>query len=133
MCAFKENLAFAGAGDGCIRVVDPSGFRSDLGKHGDFPIEHLRISSDLSLVASSSHDNTIKFWDTASITLGPVMNVMEGVDDVSLDEHGDSDLSSVSDGEISAPKRKPKSPAASPSPKKRSTVTSEKKFFAGLD
>lgn len=33
-----------------------------LGEHEDFPVEKLRLSPDGTFVASSSHDNSIRFW-----------------------------------------------------------------------
>lgn len=33
-----------------------------LGEHENFPIERLRMSRNGDLIASCSHDNSIKFW-----------------------------------------------------------------------
>lgn len=34
-----------------------------MGEHADFPIERIRLSRDGNLIASCSHDQTVKFWN----------------------------------------------------------------------
>jgi WD40 repeat protein len=38
-----------------------------VGDHDKFPIENLSLSRDKTLLASCSHDQTIKFWNVESL------------------------------------------------------------------
>mmetsp|Transcript_43090 Transcript_43090/g.52256 ORF Transcript_43090/g.52256 Transcript_43090/m.52256 type:complete len:368 (+) Transcript_43090:76-1179(+) len=66
-----EDTIFTGSSDGIIRIVSilPNKLVGVVGEHMDSPIEHLAFSSDRRYLASASHDNTIKLWDVAFITL----------------------------------------------------------------
>ena len=48
-----------------IRVlnIQPNKMVGVLGEHGEFDIERLAASKDMQLLASASHDNTVKIWD----------------------------------------------------------------------
>ncbi|GBB92887.1 hypothetical protein RclHR1_04640024 [Rhizophagus clarus] len=61
----NDDLICTGSSDGIIRLVGilPNKFLGVIGDHDDFPIECLRLSHDEILLASSSHDNTVKFWN----------------------------------------------------------------------
>jgi WD40 repeat protein len=61
----NDDLICTGSSDGIIRLVGilPNKFLGVIGDHDDFPIECLRLSHDENLLASSSHDNTVKFWN----------------------------------------------------------------------
>ena len=41
----------------------PNRFLGVLGRHGDLAVENLSLSRDKNLLASCSHDQTIKFWN----------------------------------------------------------------------
>ena len=41
----------------------PNRFVGTIGEHDDFPVERMRLSRDGDMLASCSHDQTIKFWD----------------------------------------------------------------------
>jgi len=62
-----ENIIITGSTDGLIRVVSilPNKLIGVIGEHEDFPIERLKISRDSKILASSSHDNKVKFWDVS--------------------------------------------------------------------
>ena len=46
--------------------IHPNRLLGVVGEH-DFPIEAMDLSHDLSLLASSSHDNCIRFWNVDHI------------------------------------------------------------------
>lgn len=43
--------------------IQPNYFISEVGKHGNLPIEKLQLSNDGEILASCSCDNIIKFWN----------------------------------------------------------------------
>ena len=61
-----DDVLLTGSSDGMLRVVrvlpglDLLGI---LGDHDGFPVERLAANANLSLVASLSHDNLVRFWD----------------------------------------------------------------------
>ncbi|XP_065059296.1 WD repeat-containing protein 55-like [Rhopilema esculentum] len=69
LCKMTEDIVITGGTDGKIRSVhiQPNYFISEIGKHGNLPIERLQISPDGDIVASCSHDNVIKFWDISCL------------------------------------------------------------------
>ncbi|XP_064608156.1 WD repeat-containing protein 55-like isoform X2 [Liolophura sinensis] len=64
-----RDLICSGSMDGVIRAVNivPNRFVGVVGKHEEFPIEGLSVSRDNKLLASCSHDNTIKFWNIENL------------------------------------------------------------------
>lgn len=46
-----------------IVSVEPNDLVGIVGEHEDFPVERMRLSHDKKYLASSSHDNSIKFWN----------------------------------------------------------------------
>jgi len=61
----NENIICTGSSDGLIRVVNifPNQLLGVVGEHEEFPIERLDISRDKNLLASCSHDCSVKFWN----------------------------------------------------------------------
>jgi len=59
-----EDTIATGSSDGIIRVcgIHPNKFIGAIGEHGEFPVERIKLSKDKRLLASCSHDNTVKFW-----------------------------------------------------------------------
>lgn len=45
----------------------PNRFVGTIGEHDDFPVERMRLSRDGDLLASCSHDQSIKFWDVSHL------------------------------------------------------------------
>ena len=43
----------------------PNSFQGLIGEHNNFPIERIRLSPSKNMIASCSHDQTIKFWDVS--------------------------------------------------------------------
>lgn len=72
MLKLDEDTLITGSSDGILRVVgvQPSKLYGVLGEHEDYPIEGLSWSFDRSLIASISHDDTVRFWD-ARILMEP--------------------------------------------------------------
>ncbi|KXJ14351.1 WD repeat-containing protein 55 [Exaiptasia diaphana] len=63
--AISDNVVCTGSMDGIIRAIHilPNRLIGPVGEHSDFPIERIRLSPDENLLASCSHDQTVKFWD----------------------------------------------------------------------
>ena len=99
-CILKvtENVVLTGAADGMIRIlsVEPNKVLGVLGFHDDFPVERMAWSSDRAVVATCSHDNLVRVWDTAFLFEG------EGIDAVALQmaeaEAEDADVDVEVDG-----------------------------------
>lgn len=64
MVPVTENVVITGGEDGIVRATSlfPHRQLGVVGQH-NFSVEALDISNDGTLVASSSHDNDIKFWN----------------------------------------------------------------------
>ena len=62
---YDESSVLTASSDGIIRVlnIQPNKMVGVLGEHGEFDIERLAASKDMQLLASASHDNTVKIWD----------------------------------------------------------------------
>ena len=62
---WDESSVLTGSSDGIIRVlsIQPNKMVGVLGEHGEFDIERMAMSEDGAVLASVSHDNTIKLWD----------------------------------------------------------------------
>lgn len=60
-----EDIICTGSLDGAVRAVHilPNRFLGVLGRHGDLAVENLSVCRDKRLLASCSHDQTIKFWN----------------------------------------------------------------------
>ncbi|KAG0213801.1 WD40-repeat-containing domain protein [Mortierella sp. GBAus27b] len=65
-----EDTVATGSSDGIIRVIEilPNKFQGVVGEHEDFPIECIKLSHDRTYLASSSHDDTVRFWDVRYLT-----------------------------------------------------------------
>jgi WD40 repeat protein len=63
LLAVDEETLATGSSDGFIRIitVQPHKFLCVLGKHEDLPVEKLCLSEDRELLASCSHDCTVRF------------------------------------------------------------------------
>lgn len=64
MIPITENIVITGGEDGILRATSlfPHHHLGVVGQH-NFPIEALDINRDGTLIASSSHNNDIKFWN----------------------------------------------------------------------
>ena len=62
---YDEDSVLTASSDGIIRVlnIQPNKMVGVLGEHGEFDIERLAASCDMQMLASASHDNTVKIWD----------------------------------------------------------------------
>lgn len=62
---YDEDTMLTASSDGLIRVLSlqPNKMLGVLGEHGDFDVERLAATADLALLASASHDSTVKLWD----------------------------------------------------------------------
>ncbi|XP_014672072.1 PREDICTED: WD repeat-containing protein 55-like [Priapulus caudatus] len=69
ICPITDNIICTGSMDGKVRGVHvmPNRMLGVVGEHEDFPIDHIRLSRDGSMIASCGHDEKIKFWDTEHI------------------------------------------------------------------
>ena len=68
-CLLKvdESTVLTGSSDGMIRVVSvhPNRVLGVIGFHDDFPVERMSWSADRRLVATCSHDELVRLWDTS--------------------------------------------------------------------
>jgi WD40 repeat protein len=64
-----EDTLATGSSDGIIRAVSvqPNRLLGVLGAHDDFPVEQLRFSRDRGMIASCSHDSTVRLWDASML------------------------------------------------------------------
>ena len=71
MVVINNGAICTGSSDGLIRLltIHPNKMVGVVGSHDDLPIERLAISGDKDVLASSSHDETIKLWDIRSFFL----------------------------------------------------------------
>lgn len=71
MQVISDDIVCTGCEDGKIRAVQlfPNRFLGVLGHHSGFSVESLSVSCDSSVLASSSHDQCIKFWDLSCIEI----------------------------------------------------------------
>uniref|UniRef100_A0A6I8MYQ9 WD repeat-containing protein 55 n=1 Tax=Ornithorhynchus anatinus TaxID=9258 RepID=A0A6I8MYQ9_ORNAN len=69
MVPITDNLLCTGATDGLIRAVNilPNRVVGSVGQHAGEPIERLALARCGRLLASSGHDQRLKFWDVASL------------------------------------------------------------------
>lgn len=67
--AVSDDVVCTGSMDGKIRAVHilPNRFVKTIGEHDDFPVEGMRLSRDGNILASCSHDQTVKFWDVSCL------------------------------------------------------------------
>eukprot|EP00887_Chlorella_sp_A99_P003259 scaffold9.g3259.t1 len=65
LVAYDSDTVLTGSGDGMIRVlsVQPNKLLGVLGEHADYPVERMAMAADWHLLASASHDNSVKIWD----------------------------------------------------------------------
>ena len=73
-CLLKldEDTMLTGSSDGIIRIVrvQPHKLLGVIGFHDDFPVERMKFAFDKRFVASCSHDNIVRFWDTGFLVDG---------------------------------------------------------------
>lgn len=69
MVVVEDDIVCTGCEDGKVRAVQllPNRIFGYLGNHGGYTVERVRLCYDKSLIASSSYDHKIKFWDLSGI------------------------------------------------------------------
>ncbi|KAF9364632.1 hypothetical protein BGX34_000936 [Mortierella sp. NVP85] len=138
ICKIDEDTIATGSSDGIIRVIDilPNKFQGVVGEHEDFPIECIKISHDRTYLASSSHDDTVRFWDIRYLT-SDMDEEEEEEEEESEDTAGDQDDDNNGEGpsggmdvdsdDSDAPKKK-----SNRRPKKQAPAPSNPGFFDDL-
>ena len=128
-----EDMVVTGSSDGLIRVISifPNKILGLVGEHSDMPIERLSMSFDKNMLASSSHDHTVKLWKVDWLT---EEGAWDDADDMDVEENSDND-SDDSDDDAKTKKRKSKSKGGKSKPndaKKESKKKTLTKFFSDL-
>jgi WD40 repeat protein len=128
-----EDMCVTGSSDGLIRVISifPNKILGLVGEHSDMPIERLTMSFDKNMLASSSHDKTVKLWKVDWLTEEGAWEENDDMDIASAEEDSDGD---DSDGGGKSKKRKAKGkktkkPTDLKGENKKKTLT---KFFDDL-
>lgn len=69
LATVTDHVLCTGSVDGKIRGVTlfPNRYLGVIGSHDKFPIESLSVSHDRQLLASCSHDETVRFWDVSGL------------------------------------------------------------------
>jgi WD40 repeat protein len=79
-----EDTILTGSSDGIIRIVKiaPHKLLGVIGYHDDFPVERMKFAHDKRILATCSHDNIVRFWETGFLidNLGDLQEMeLEGV------------------------------------------------------
>jgi WD40 repeat protein len=96
-CILKlnEDIILTGSSDGIIRVVQvlPNRLLGVIGYHDDFPVERMSWSSNKMIIATCSHDNLIRIWDTEifNVNAGELMEDGEDIEDSNDNNDDDND------------------------------------------
>ncbi|XP_076302953.1 WD repeat-containing protein 55 homolog [Lasioglossum baleicum] len=79
MVPITENVVITGGEDGVLRATSlfPRNNLGIVGQH-NFPVEAIDINNDGTLIASSSHNNDIKFWNVQYFETLDVTNRVKG-------------------------------------------------------
>ncbi len=69
LISYDEDIVITGASDGIIRILNilPNKLVGIVGNHNDYPVERLSLSPDKLVLASASHDDTVKIWDLSAL------------------------------------------------------------------
>ncbi|NWY92102.1 WDR55 protein, partial [Loxia curvirostra] len=69
MVPITDSIVCVGSLDGVIRAVNvlPNRVLGCVGQHLGEPIEQLAVAADGKLLASSGHDQKVKFWDVSAL------------------------------------------------------------------
>lgn len=148
---YDEDSVLTASSDGIIRVlnIQPNKMVGVLGEHGEFDIERLAASSDMQMLASASHDNTVKIWDLSILVddeeienekeeeeAGKTRSVEkeeeEKEDKESSDEDGDSDDSNAGGKKRKKKQKKKKKKRGEHRIQKKQTQQIGNNFFADI-
>jgi len=121
-----------GSSDGLIRVVqvNPHKVIGVVGDHDGFPVERISLSHDRHVLASTSHDAMLRFWDVRQLYEDEGDDNEDGGDDAAMSDFVD-DSERMEDVAPTAP-----APASAPAPAPTAAPArkrpSKKAFFSGL-
>jgi WD40 repeat protein len=124
-------MVVTGSSDGLIRVISvlPNKILGLVGEHSDMPIERLTMSFDKNMLASSSHDKTVKLWKVDWLTEEGAWDDAEEMDVEEADDDDDSDDDGKSKKRKSKSKGKKQVANQQKAENKKKAVT---KFFADM-
>ena len=116
-----EDMVVTGSSDGLIRVISvlPNKILGLVGEHSDMPIERLTMSFDKNMLASSSHDKTVKLWKVDWLTEEGAWDDAEEMDVEEADDDDETIATMTENPRNENPKAKGKS--KSPINRKRRT------------
>ena len=128
-----EDMVVTGSSDGLIRVISvlPNKILGLVGEHSDMPIERLTMSFDKNMLASSSHDKTVKLWKVDWLT---EEGAWDDADEMDVEEADDEDEDD-SDDDGKSKKRKSKSKGKKQVANRQKAENKKKavtKFFADM-
>jgi WD40 repeat protein len=136
-----EETILTGSSDGIVRVISvlPNKMLGIVGEHGDMPLERMALRDDNSLLATASHDKTIKLWDVkylweTDLRAGGGGVEMEGRGELDSDDDDDSDDDEGGGKRKRKKKGKKGGSKVQGSTQARATAKKQaaKKFFDGL-
>jgi len=72
LAGLDPDTVLTGSSDGLIRIVQvhPNKLLGVVGEHGEFPVECIALARERGVLASCSHDETIKLWDCSQLLDG---------------------------------------------------------------
>jgi len=130
-----EDMVVTGSSDGLIRVISifPNKILGLVGEHSDMPIERLTMSFDKNMLASASHDRTVKLWKVDWLT---EEGAWEDAEDMDVEVMGDDDHEDEDDsddgGQNKKRKAKKNSGKKAQQQKAENKKKSVQKFFADM-
>jgi len=91
IAVLDQDTIATGSSDGIIRVcsIHPNKFIGAVGEHGEFPVERVKLSSNKKLLASCSHDNTVKFWSWEAEDESKEQNLQQNEEVMEVEEEDD--------------------------------------------
>eukprot|EP01102_Stenamoeba_stenopodia_P002080 TRINITY_DN1183_c0_g3_i1.p1 TRINITY_DN1183_c0_g3~~TRINITY_DN1183_c0_g3_i1.p1 ORF type:complete len:474 (+),score=167.90 TRINITY_DN1183_c0_g3_i1:77-1498(+) len=148
----NDGVVLTGSFDGLIRVVQiqPNKLLGVVGEHEEngigIPIEHMSFSHDRSFLASTSHDQIVKFWDVRYLFEESLFTGEEEDEDIQEDQqlqkgkrqlkqqqsHKEEEADTLSSSSSSTSSSKQQQQQQQQQLKQKKRRKGKKSFFSGL-